>query len=332
MKKNIIKVKFYFLIVQLIQIHFIFAQQPLINKKETGLHQLIPTIKQIKNLKGGLQFIVMGDWGRHGEENQRKVALSMASAAIALDIDFYVITGDNFYPKGVASVNDPSWQSSFENIYNQHPHYLDWYVVLGNHDYKTNPEAQIEYSRISARWNMPERYYSITKKISDNSSIDFFFIDTSPFQKDYYSDEEYSLKVKLVDTARQKLWLEEQFKKSTATWKFVVGHHPLYSAGKRKGKTQDMENSFAPLFEKYKIDAYFCGHEHHLELDKPEGYHFIECISGAGSETTAVSNAPYAKFVAKELGFIGVSVNDKELLIQYINEKGQIIYTSGILK
>ena len=41
---------------------------------------------------------------------------------------------------------------------------------------------------------------------------------------------------------------------------FGADRHPLYTARKRKGKTGDMIDAFREIFEKYKVDAYFCGH------------------------------------------------------------------------
>ena len=159
---------------------------------------------KVKVLYRSLNFLVMGDWGRHGEQHQKRVAAQMNNAAIAINASFNLITGDNFYPKGVASEYDPSWQSSFENVYNQHALFNDWYVSLGNHDYKTNPDAEVAYSKISARWHMPARYYSFTKTLPDSGTVEFFVIDTSPFQKDYYKDEEYGPHIIGNDTAAQK--------------------------------------------------------------------------------------------------------------------------------
>jgi tartrate-resistant acid phosphatase type 5 len=330
--KIIEAMKKFFFLGMLLQLSIVAMAQTDNSKVQEASGHPTGVIDNLQTIKKSLNFLVMGDWGRHGEQHQRNVAQQMSNATVGLKATFNLIVGDNFYPNGVMSVFDPSWQSSFENVYTQHPLYDDWYVVLGNHDYRTNPDAEVAYSKISARWIMPARNYSIIKKLDDGGTAEFFFIDTSPFQTDYYGSEEYGANVKGVDTAAQKKWLEDGLKNSTATWKFVIGHHPLYSAGGRKGKTGDMLNSFGPLFEKYKVDAYFCGHEHVLEFDQPAEYHFVEIISGAGSEATPVTSAPYAKFAMQDFGFVAASLTSKELLIQYINEEGKILYTTTLSK
>ena len=107
-----------------------------------------------------LNFIVMGDWGRNGADHQREVAVQMGKTANRIQSQFTISTGDNFYPSGVISEWDPLWRYSYEDIYTDFRLQWDWYPVLGNHDYKSNPEAQVKYSQISRRWRMPSRYYS----------------------------------------------------------------------------------------------------------------------------------------------------------------------------
>ena len=291
-------------------------------------------IKGLQILDSSLNFCVIGDWGRHGQYYQKSVADKLADAIAGNGASFIISTGDNFYPSGVASEFDPSLQTSFENVYIRHETHINWYVVLGNHDYKSNPDAEVAYSKISQRWHMPSRYFSIKKRIGKNTSAtaEFFFIDTSPFEKDYYTDEDYKDKVITADTAAQKQWLINTLQKSTATWKIVVGHHPLYSAGIRKGKLQDMIDAFQDIFEKYKVDAYICGHEHQLEYDEPEGLHFHQFISGAGSEARPVTSAPYTKFTAQDYGFMAMSITNKKMLFQFINANGKVLYSNTINK
>jgi hypothetical protein len=309
-----------------------FGQNANYQKEQaTGYRGIV--IKDLKAVKG-LNFCVIGDWGRYGDYYQKAVAEQLSSAVVGVGASFIISTGDNIYPSGVISEYDPAWKYAYEDIYVTYPTHIAWYAVLGNHDYKTNPDAEVAYSKISARWHMPARYFSIKKNIGKDSTntAEFFFLDTTPFQKEYYSDADYENSVRGNDTAAQKNWLINGLKNSTAKWKFVVGHHPLYSAGKRKGKTGDMIDVFQDLFEKYKVDAYFCGHEHQLEVDEAEGYHFYEFISGAGSESTAVTSAPFAKFAVSDHGFLTASVTSTEMLVQYVNGDGKILYTTAIKK
>ena len=63
----------------------------------------------IKNLdipKNTLNFLVLGDWGRDGNNIQKTVANKMTQAAYQLNVDFIISTGDNFYPNGVTSIYD----------------------------------------------------------------------------------------------------------------------------------------------------------------------------------------------------------------------------------
>lgn len=64
-------------------------------------------------------FAVLGDWGRDTPE-QHHVAAAMGRTAATAQADFVLAIGDNFYTDGVASVDDPLWQSVFEGVYT-HP-------------------------------------------------------------------------------------------------------------------------------------------------------------------------------------------------------------------
>ncbi|WP_230770022.1 metallophosphoesterase [Sphingomonas sp. Leaf4] len=108
----------------------------------------------------GCSFAVLGDWGRDTPE-QHHVAAAMGRAAAAARSDFVLAIGDNFYSDGVESVDDPLWQSVFEGVYTHPALQVPWYALLGNHDYRGNPQAQIDYAATSKRWRMPARYYRV---------------------------------------------------------------------------------------------------------------------------------------------------------------------------
>ncbi|PBQ30481.1 acid phosphatase [Sphingobacteriaceae bacterium] len=295
-------------------------------------------IKGLTIPDSALNFLVIGDWGRCGEFFQKEVAEQMAFASVSGDASFIISTGDNFYPRGVKSVDDPLWIKSYENVYNQYSLQKDWYVVLGNHDYKINPDAEVEYSKKSSRWIMPSRYYSVKMPVDGdtNSKALFVFIDTNPFIEKYYNDPEYGKMVKTQDTSAQKQWLTKVLAENdpAVKWKFVVGHHPLYTSGKRikSAETLQFRKVMEPILKQFSVDAYICGHEHQLEYIKPEGstHHFI---SGAGSEARDVKgNLPESKFKASDHGFMLFSVGQTQLKVQVINWEGKILYQQVLKK
>jgi len=282
-----------------------------------------------------LNFIVMGDWGRNGADHQQQVADQMGKTASTASVDFIIATGDNFYPEGVVSEFDPLWKYSFEDIYTAFSLQWDWYPVLGNHDYGANPDAQVAYSKISRRWQMPARYYSKTINLNGDTTqqVLFAFIDTTPLVSYYYAGNGHN--VHDQDSTAQKVWLEKVLANPSPSikWKFVVGHHPMYTGGSRtEGRdTRSIRGSLQPLFEKYKVDAYLTGHEHSLQhhVTKVGTHHFT---SGAASERTPVKMLPISKFVASEYGFMIFSLTASKLLVQIIDWNGIVIYTTSIEK
>lgn len=326
--KLVIRLSLVVLVVQLITTSAL-AQVPLAD--DQGYRGgSIPGLKKIDN---AIHFIVMGDWGRNGENYQREVAAGMGKAAHDLSADFVVATGDNFYPYGVASTQDYHWISSFETVYTAQSLHVKWYPVLGNHDYASNPDAQIAYSELSSRWSMPARYYSRKFSIGIDTLL-MAFIDTDPIEKQLRGLPNDSLKYPKNAVEAQRKWLEELLATSTARWKMVVGHHPLYTGGWRKDSkdTRNMKQFLEPIFTQYNVDIYIAGHEHHLEHIKPEGKtHYI--ISGAASEARKVNLYPgTGKFAAGTQGFAVFSVNHDQVFIQFIDYADKIIYETSIRK
>lgn len=276
--------------------------------------------------KKSFTFVVIGDWGRNGNEDQMKSVNALANVVEESDAEFVVSTGDNFYPVGVQSIDDIQWINSFETPYKAHPLHIPWYVILGNHDYRGNVQAQIDYMKRSRRWNMPARYYTKKHLLEDatpKTEVQLFYIDTNPFIEDYQAhNEEYN--VKGQDTKKQLQWLENELKKSTAKWKFVVGHHHIYSGGKRKGEQKELVQHIVPLLKKYNVTAYLNGHEHDLQHIERDGLHFI--TSGAGSEVRPTGNVEGTKFAKAMHGFVTVSLSNSEALLQFIDDKEMVHY------
>ncbi len=285
-----------------------------------------------------LHFMALGDWGRNGEYDQLEVARQMGLWGAEHPNSFVISCGDNFYPSGVISEHDPLFHYSFENIYTAHSLQCDWYPVLGNHDYHADVDAQVRYSTVSRRWNMPARYYSKEISLKKDKKIKsgekentedkvlLVMMDTDPFlhgDKSAYAETEMT-------------WLKNTLEKASPDikWKIVIGHHPMYTVGPRieNYDTLTMRKALSKTFEENKVDVYLSGHEHSLQHLKPEGYTH-QFISGAGSELTSVTEGvPYSKFQMSAHGFMYFSIDAKRLNVKAVSDTGKVLYETEIKK
>jgi len=124
-----------------------------------------------------LRFAAMGDMGTGGP-GQRRVAAMLAERARQEPLDFWLTLGDNIYPWGVVSAEDPAWEERFESVYADPALQVPVYPTLGNHDYLGLPLAQVERSRLSGIWSMPDRYYTFSRVLADGAEVAFFALDT----------------------------------------------------------------------------------------------------------------------------------------------------------
>ncbi|MCH7415064.1 tartrate-resistant acid phosphatase type 5 family protein [Belliella sp. R4-6] len=280
-----------------------------------------------------VKFIAIGDWGRNGDDHQLDVADQLLNQIKKHKPSFLISTGDNFYPNGVRSIHDPLWKHTLEDVYKNYHFQLDWYAILGNHDYLGDPDAQVAYSSISRRWNMPARYYS--KKVPIRNSQEhalLLFIDTNSLIPQFYANPTYGPNVAKTDSLEQKKWMKEQVNTSgkDAKWIIVVGHHPMYSGGRVENyDTVAIRKSLKEYIKELNVDLFLSGHDHSLQYLVEDGIHQV--ISGSGSEVTPSAKLPYTKFTASEAGFMLFSIDSNQIKFDAINKNGVTIF-SGLLE
>lgn len=281
--------------------------------------------------QGSISFIAIGDWGRNGDPHQVSVAEQMSAWAMNNQAKFVLSLGDNMYESGVTSTDDPQWKTSFEDVYTSEYLQVPWYAALGNHDYEGNVQAQIDYSNVSSRWKMPARYYSFTMKLDDSVTVLFVVLDTNPICKSDAENKSEALKeISKINNSLQLQWLDSTLSNTPAKWKFVSGHHTAISGGYHGG-VQEMQEQVMPIFEKNKIDAYFCGHDHDMEYLVENKINYF--VSGAGSTTRDCENTEFTKFyVTKTSGFLGINLSSNQMKATFIDENGTVLYTTTIAK
>jgi tartrate-resistant acid phosphatase type 5 len=278
-----------------------------------------------------LNFVLIGDWGRNGHDEQRDVAVQMGKTARAFGSEYTVSVGDNFYENGVTAVDDPQWQSSFEQIYTAPALQSPWKIVLGNHDYRGNVQAQLDYSKTSPRWRLPARYYTETVTLPDGARAAFYYLDTSPFIKKYYGS---NVHVDGQDSQAQLDWLEAQLAASKAQWNIVIGHHPIYTAqAASDGYEHDMPDMIArlnPILQKHAVPIYICGHDHLLQSVQMD--HITYVVTGAGSQTYAPGPAIRGGFASGAHGFMTVRLSGERFDYALVDMHGTALFSQSILR
>jgi hypothetical protein len=117
----------------------------------------------------------------------------------------------------------------------------------------------------------------------------------------------------------QVAWLEDALRRSTATWKIAVGHHPLLSGGPKSAR-HGLEWYLSPLFARYAVDFYLSGHDHDLELLDP-GCGWLQVVSGAGSQPErSVRRIEQSTFAATGGGFVWLSLGRTRAWTQFRSE------------
>ncbi|KAM0908618.1 hypothetical protein ACQ4PT_015318 [Festuca glaucescens] len=280
---------------------------------------------------GSLSLLVVGDWGRKGAYNQSRVADQMGKVGEELDIDFVVSTGDNFYDNGLTGVDDQQFEESFTNIYTAQSLKRPWYLVLGNHDYRGDAVAQLSpvFNKIDSRF-ICKRSFIVNAEI-----VDFFFIDTTPFQLKYWThpeDDHYDWRGvaprgNYIDNLLKDL--DEAMKKSTAKWKIAIGHHTMRSVSDH-GETKELLQLLLPVLKDNAIDFYINGHDHCLEhissRDSPLQYF----TSGGGSKAWRGVFQPTSdelKFFYDGQGFMSLQLNQDRADFIFYDVFGNILYS-----
>lgn len=277
---------------------------------------------------------IANDLGRNGYFEQKTVAELMGWMADVADPEFVAAIGDVHHFEGVASVDDPLWMTNYELIYSHPDLMLDWYPVLGNHEYRGNTQAVLDYGKVSRRWVMPGRYYAVEKEVEDgNEKILYVFIDTAPLIDKYRRDTEDYPDAGKQSIAAELEWLEATLAASTAKWKVVMGHHPIYAdTDKNESERTDLQRRVQPLLDKYGVDAYICGHIHNFQHIQAKGSKVQYFVNTSGSLSRDVKPIEGTQFCSGDEGFMILSTADNLMRFFLVNYKGEIIYQYDIKK
>lgn len=256
-------------------------------------------------VKDKLRFAVVGDWGT-GDQDCIGTARRMLGAHQNSQFDFVIAAGDNVYPNGSGRYFNSHFEQPFAGMIKDR---VPFYAVLGNHDVEEGRQDQCQYPL----FNMAgKNYYSI--KQGDNLA-ELFMLDSTDLDQ------------------TQMNWVDQALRSSTAKWKIVVLHHPIYSSGKKHGSSMRLRKQLEPLFVRYGVNAVFSGHDHIYERTKPQqGVQYF--VTGAGGKTRRGNIDLKSSFretsFDEDNHFMLIEVEDRQISFQAISETGTIV-DSGLI-
>ena len=282
-----------------------------------------------KTLEKPLNFYLANDLGRNGYYDQKTVAETMGKMAEAIDIEFVVAAGDIHHFEGVQSVSDPLWMTNYELIYTHPDLMIPWYPVCGNHEYRSNTDAVVAYSGISARWEMPSKYYTFVKD-EDGVTVRVVMLDTTPMIDKYREETDKYADASKSDYTEQLEWLDGVLSEAGEDWVLVVGHHPIYAyTDKTESERTDLQQRLDPILRKYgNVDMYLCGHIHTFQHIRREGCDIDYVVNGSGSlSRDDVQPIDGTVFCSNESGYSLLTVDENELDLYMLDKEGNVLHT-----
>jgi predicted phosphodiesterase len=248
--------------------------------------------------RGSFQFVAFGDTRTRHEVHKKVVEAIIKTAP-----DFVLHTGDL-----VANGEDVAQWPVFFSIEHDLLNKTVFCPVPGNHE----RGSRLYYDAFDQR--LP--YYSFDWGAAHFSMLDTDINNvapTEPLREAFWSEQLRWLEADLA--AAQKAGL-----------RFAAVHHPMITAMKsRQGKNPAYEQLMA-LFEKYKVQVVFAGHDHNYQHHLKNGVHYV--VTGGGGAPLYPVDAPVPGITLKAErveNFVRVRVEGAKALLEALRIDGSLI-------
>lgn len=283
--------------------------------------------KAWRKLRQDINIFWASDLDRGGCFDQQVIANLMGEMAGKIKPECIISTGDTHHGNGVKSTTDDDWQEHLIEMYNhRNLAKLDWWAVTGNHEYRGNSQALIDYSKVNPHWRMPAKYYTMVFK-KGGATIRFVMLDTTPLIDRYRESNKYP-DAKHQDKEAQLEWLDKVLSEATEDWVIVAGHHPVYADTKKpRIERDDMKKAINSILRKHKVAMYICGHIHSFQHIRRKGYDIDYLVNSSASWARDVKKTKDMQYCSNEAGFSVITASKKRLSVHMIDKNGNILHT-----
>ena len=284
----------------------------------TAFREVPAVIAPDTGTASSLRFLAVGRQG-YEQSLTQTVANAMEAAAAEAPTHGVFYLGDNFYPSGVTSVDDPLWLSHFEERYDgPFLRGTRFFAVPGNHDHKGNVQAEVQYAaqrRGSGRWQMDGLHYA-----RDFGSVEGRVLVRAVFLDGVRLDKTGNREFQMA-FARQAFAAP-----GNPIWRIVVAHVPVRSLTRKRWNLERLLGDLLPEFSAMRVDLYVSGDDWFQQiLDRPGEPLHVSTSGGGGGGLEQVAPPPSgaADQVAVVPGFAVLEFDKALMHIGLRDEQGR---------
>jgi hypothetical protein len=230
--------------------------------------------------------------------------------------------GDNIYGNHeISGGGDPQYfHAKFDLQYERfQEHGVVFHAAVGNHDMQTNhAQAEIDDQKRFGilgtdgyyKFSSPEKF-----NLNGRPLVEFFAINSE---------------LRHEKLAAQVVWLKQELEKSTAVWKVVFLHHPLYTVRGQHAPALVLRGLIEESMKKNHVQIILAGHNHFYARMKPVDQ-MVQLISGGGGRHLAFPFSDRcAELSARKYHFMELEVYPDRVHMTAIDQYGDVFDEKSI--
>lgn len=200
----------------------------------------------------------------------------LAAAARCGAERFGSFLGDNFYPSGLKSARDPRFNELWTKFWWRPELQFPYYSCVGNHD-APRPHAQIRTDHPYFKMPAFNHASPVILGPDGRTTVQIFMVDTH-----------WGYDANTPHMAAQATWLDAALSESTAQWKIVASHEPVWcflGFMHSRGLVEHIH----PVLVRRNVQLFVAAHAHGISFHRAKGgYHQLTSAGFAANVHDAV--------------------------------------------